>query len=46
MLDLATFLGIVLGIGGLVVGYFSEDLRFLAWPALAVLLPSLIWGMR
>ena len=45
-LDKATFLGMVLGLGLLVVAYFFPDLRFLAAPALLVLFPSLIYGMR
>ena len=46
VLDTATFLGLMLGLGLLVVSYFFQDLRFLAVPALIVLFPSLIYGMR
>lgn len=45
-LDLATFLGIVLGMGLLIVAYFAPGMRILAAPALLILLPSLLYGMR
>jgi hypothetical protein len=45
-LDFATFAGIMLGFSLLVVSYFSDELRYLALPALAVLFPALIYGTR
>jgi hypothetical protein len=45
-LDDAAFLGMLLGGGLLVTCYFFEETRYLAVPALAVLFPSLVWGMR
>ena len=37
---------IALGIGLLIVCLFAAELRILAVPGLALLLPSLIYGMR
>lgn len=45
-LDDAAFLGVLLGFGLLVTCYFFEGSRVLAVPALAMLFPSLVWGMR
>ena len=45
-LDVVTFFGMLAGIGLLLVGFFVEDLRVLAIPGLALLFPSLIYGMR
>jgi hypothetical protein len=45
-LDLASFSGMMLGLALLVVCYFVEDVRFLAVPAVLMLMPSLIYGMR
>ena len=46
VLENATFFGVVGGLAMLVVCYFAADLRFLAVPALAVLVPSFLYGMR
>ena len=38
--------GMLLGINLLIVCVVVDDMGFLAIPALAVLVPSLLWGMR
>jgi hypothetical protein len=45
-LDVLSFFGMLLGIGLLIVCLFAAELRILAVPGLALLLPSLIYGMR
>jgi hypothetical protein len=44
-LDSLTFFGLLLGIGLLVVGFLAEEWR-IAVPAMFVMFPSLLWGMR
>jgi len=46
VLDAATFFGILSGLTLLLVSYFVPESRFLAVPALVMLVPSLIYGMR
>ena len=46
VLDAATFLGILSGLTLLVVSYFNPESRVLAIPALMMLFPSLVYGMR
>jgi hypothetical protein len=45
-LDEISFLGVLLGMGLLLVSFFVGDWRSLAVPALIVLFPSLVYGMR
>jgi hypothetical protein len=45
-LDVATFFGILSGLALLMVSYFQPEARFLAIPALMMLFPSLVYGMR
>jgi hypothetical protein len=45
-LDVVSFFGMMTGIALLLVGFFVEDLRVLAIPGLALLFPSMIYGMR
>ena len=45
-LDVATFFGILSGLTLLVVSYFQPESRVLAIPALMMLFPSLVYGMR
>ncbi|MGD8375680.1 MAG: hypothetical protein PVF68_06030 [Acidobacteriota bacterium] len=44
--DVLTFLGLLTGVCLLVTAYFLVDWRLLAVPGLALLMPSLIYGLR
>lgn len=45
-IDVVTFFGMLGGIALLLVGFFAVEYRFLAVPGLALLFPSLIYGIR
>jgi hypothetical protein len=45
-LDDLTFLGVLLGTALLVACFCTEGCRFLTVPALVILLPSLLYGVR
>ena len=45
-LETLTFVGLLGGLALLLVAYFAQDLRLVAIPGLALLFPSLIYGMR
>jgi hypothetical protein len=45
-LDVAVFFGILSGLTLLLISYFVPESSVLAIPALAMLVPSLVWGMR
>ena len=45
-LDVATFVGILGGLTLLLISYFVPESRLLAIPAMAMLFPSLVYGMR
>lgn len=45
-LDATSFTGIVAGLGLLLIAFFAPGVELLAVPALLVLLPSMLFGLR
>lgn len=46
LLDASSLLGIVAGMGLMLPAFFVAELAFLAAPAFAVLVPSVLYGTR
>jgi hypothetical protein len=45
-LETVSFFGILGGIGLLLLSLFSDEMRYLAVPGLAAVMPSLLYGLR